>query len=398
METRSLAAMKAALHDNDKGVRLNAAKQLAARPKDAKAVIPDLTQALFDGDGLVRFHACIAIGLVGEGARHAVSYLLRILRDTKEKTQLRRQAGQSLGLIGRVALPGLVDALGVRNKCGRACAIGGLHTALATLKSMPDLLEKANKGLVGLLGSTDCDLQFNAANLLGEIGQAADPFLMRAMEDASEIVRLNAARALLRSEPWHLCNRPIADAVLTRRFDDSMLRNESRAAIKALIVCLKSPLQSIQYNALCFLSEIDVYAKPAIKDIICMLGVKVEKIREKAAYVLGMIGRDARQAGAQLVKVLGDSNAEVRRTAAWALGQIIVKSPAAIDALLKALKDVDWEVQVSATCALGRIGPKPKLVIPFLADAKRKCPFEDKRAIFESVMRGIKNREEKVLS
>src|SRR5262249_49181215 len=104
-----VAALVAALKDNEVFVRAEAASILAERGAKADAAVPALIAALADAIGLVRSEAAKALGKIGPEAKPAVPELIKLLKDPDEG--VRWAAGHGLAGIGpeaKSAVPALL--------------------------------------------------------------------------------------------------------------------------------------------------------------------------------------------------------------------------------------------------------------------------------------------------
>jgi HEAT repeat protein len=81
-EPMARAALIAALHDSDSGVRMAAASAFQFWNTNLDLVVPELTRALSDPDPSVRGNAATSLGDFGSAAKAAVPELLKLLRDT----------------------------------------------------------------------------------------------------------------------------------------------------------------------------------------------------------------------------------------------------------------------------------------------------------------------------
>jgi HEAT repeat protein len=81
-EPMARAALLAALHDSDRGVRMSAASAFQFWSTHLDLVVPQLTRALSDPDPSVRGNAATCLGYFGSAAKAAVPGLLNLLGDT----------------------------------------------------------------------------------------------------------------------------------------------------------------------------------------------------------------------------------------------------------------------------------------------------------------------------
>jgi HEAT repeat protein len=137
----AVAALAAALHDDEPRVRFNAALALFKIGPDggAAAAVGDLSEALDDDVPLVRMDAAMALCRIGPGARAAVPALIQALRRRDNRVlapgmpfgyTIREQAALALGRIGpgaRDAVPDLREALSDEEPNMRGSAAAALR-------------------------------------------------------------------------------------------------------------------------------------------------------------------------------------------------------------------------------------------------------------------------------
>ena len=181
-ESRAIEPLITSLRDSDAGVRRLAAYALAAIA-DRRAV-PALVKALQDREAPARGAAAAALGAIGD--RSAVDALLVSLADGSE--HVRWKSAEALGLIGDArAIEGLAkrlsdDSASVRSTSAQALArIGGDGVTF----------------LIRALGEGDEQLRVVAASALGESAdlRSLEP-LISALDDSSLAVRQSAASSL----------------------------------------------------------------------------------------------------------------------------------------------------------------------------------------------------------
>ena len=162
------------------GVQKNAAEALG-KIGDARAVEP-LIRALGDHDFDVQKYAAWALGRIGDA--RAVEPLIRVLDDF----YVSKNAAEALGRIGVPAVEPLIRALGDSN-------YGVQWNAAEVLGKIGD--DRAVESLIRVLGDKDSDVQKYVAEALGKIGdtRAIEP-LIRVLGDYEHEVRKNAAIAL----------------------------------------------------------------------------------------------------------------------------------------------------------------------------------------------------------
>lgn len=224
------------------------------------------------------------------------------------------------------------------------------------------LLERLVEGL----GDPRGMVRLRFAETLGEIGEAATPFLVRALANhANVVVRRAAAKTLT------IIADPAAIPTLLHSFindEDTVVKGSSAGALartgEAAVPALLDILASTEYAeetkghaawALAFIgSEAADYLYEALNaaslDVRCA--------------VIGALGHVAQEQSDEkscnlLVAALTDSEALIRTEAAAALGQ--VNYPPAVPHLILAIRDPDLDVRKAAINSLGKIGDRSAL-------------------------------------
>ena len=199
-----------------------------------------------------------------------------------------------------------------------------------------------------------------AADTLGDIGDAAVPGLLAALRHADWRTRKFAAYGLGEAEP-HLDRAKVIAALSDRLTDEhadvrdrsawALGEIEDAAAVPALVRALQSDRdRRVRATAAWALGEIEDAS--AVNGLVSVLKDPDVALRKKAAWALGEI--EDSSAIPELIQALGDdADVGVRREAAWALGEI--EDRAAVAALVSALKDAHWQVRKTAAWALGEI-------------------------------------------
>jgi HEAT repeat protein len=209
----------------------------------------------------------------------------------------------------------------------------------------------------------DADVRRSAAQALGNLGEAAKPFVKDILdilkdEKVNPDVRSNAAYAL------------------------GNLGETAKPYIKDILDILKDEKVNpdVRSNAAYVLGNLGETAKPYIKDILDIF--KDEKVnpdvRSNAAYVLGNLGEMAKPYIKDILNIFKDEkvNASVRSGAAYALSNLGQAAQPNIKDILDFLKDekVDSNVRSNAAYALGNLGeaakPNIKDILDFLKDEK----------------------------
>jgi bilin biosynthesis protein len=201
------------------------------------------------------------------------------------------------------------------------------------------------------------------AETLGEIGEAATPFLLEALGDRTNVVLRRAAAKTLTI---------IADPKAVPALLDAFLHDEDtvvnggaagalartgEAAVPALLDILASSEHSESTKghaawALAFMgSEAAAYLYPAMNsdsvDVRCAVVGAISQVAQETSD---------EQACKLLVSALTDASNIIRTEAAASLGQ--VNYPPAIPHLILALRDRDGEVRKSAVSSLGKTGDR----------------------------------------
>lgn len=224
------------------------------------------------------------------------------------------------------------------------------------------LLERLVEGL----GDPRGMVRLRFAETLGEIGEAATPFLVRALANhANVVVRRAAAKTLT------IIADPAAIPTLLHSFindEDTVVKGSSAGALartgEAAVPALLDILASTEYAeetkghaawALAFIgSEAADYLYEALNaaslDVRCA--------------VIGALGHVAQEQSDEkscnlLVAALTDPEALIRTEAAAALGQ--VNYPPAVPHLILAIRDPDLDVRKAAINSLGKIGDRSAL-------------------------------------
>jgi HEAT repeat protein len=259
-----------------------------------------------------------------------------------------------------------------------------------------------------------------AADTLGEIGDAAVPGLIRELQNTDWRVRKFAAYGLGEAEPE--LDRGKAVAALGDRLNDThadvrersawalgeiedagavpalsgALQNdvdrrvrlraawalgeiEDDSAVKALVAVLQDPDPSLRKEAAWALGEFE--SGLAVEGLVRALRDADVIVRKQVAWALGEI-EDAAAVPGLSVALAGDAEVAVRREAAWALGEI--ESRAAVEPLVRALKDPSFQVRKTAAWALGEIEDAGAL------EALRAARYDVNVEVREAVARAIR--------
>jgi HEAT repeat protein len=277
------------------------------------------------------------------------------------------------------SIRGFVDRLyspDARARADAACEIGRRHAEAAA--AIPILLSMLSDDVVVV--GIDCEMNAwtrrhittnpdvqrwsqtspakEAAEALGDIGDAAVPGLLQALGHTDWKTRKHAAYGLGEAEPMNEQGTVIK--ALGERLADphpevrdrsawALGELEDEAAVPALSRALRDADVRVRATSAWALGEIE--DPSAVDGLTIALRDANNGVRRQAAWALGEI-EDA-SAVTALGNALSDADAEVRRQAAWALGEI--EDAGAVGPLTRALKDGDWQVRKNAAWALGEI-------------------------------------------
>jgi HEAT repeat protein len=330
---------------------LSLAAPVAAQPtlpreriSGVTGTIRSLVDRLYSPDPKERAEAACQLGRRREDAASAIPVLLSMLGDD-------------------VVVPAIECEMGswARNLPMTAEARKWMETSPAkeAAEALGDIGNAAVPGLVAALEQSDWKVRKFAAIGLGELDRIDEvasvvTALGNHLADAHPDVRDRSAWALGEIE------HPSAVEPLVRAFHDSDARVRTRiawalgeiehpSAVDALVAALKDSDAAVREKSVWALGEIE--SDLAVEGLVPLLGDADPKVRRQVAWALGEI--ESAAAVPALVQSLTDTEITVRRQAAWALGEI--EHPSAVDALCRALADNDAQVRRTAAWALGEI-------------------------------------------
>ena len=215
--------------------------------------------------------------------------------------------------------------------------------------------------LVEGLGDPRGLVRLRFAETLGEIGEAATPFLMKSLANHDNVVVRRAAAKTLT-----IIGDPIAVPTLLNSFlndPDTVVRSSSagalaktgEASVPALLEILgdDSKSQDVKGHAAWALAFIGSEGADYLYKALDSASLDVR------CAVIGAIGHVAQEQSDEkscnlLVSALTDPEAIIRAEAATALAQ--VNYPPALTHLILALQDVDLDVRKAAVNSLGKMG------------------------------------------
>ena len=369
-------------------------KVMAALVAMGDRAVPALTGALEDEDSFVRTNAASLLGRAGPAAAAAVPALARVLENDRHTVVLYRVAA-ALGNIGEAArgsIPQLIEIL----KDGNWFVY---ETARHGLTSFGELAVPA---LIDLLQDPDPDYHWSAADVLGDIGPAAEaavPALARALEDSDEDVRSAAASALGNIGPAAEAAVPALARALEDPDDDvrsavastlGSIGPAAGAAVPALIGALDDSDVYVRSYAAAALGELGPVAQAAIPALLRVLRDGAPETRGDAAQALGRIGVASEAVVAGLIDALDDPGGWVHYSASDGLR---VLGPEAIPAIIGALSDPDPGIRRLAADSLRAYGPEARAAIPAL-EALLEDPYASVRAMAEWALGEIKEDDE----
>ena len=228
-----------------------------------------------------------------------------------------------------------------------------LKNIISSRDSIPGMKAARDvRGLIHLLEHKDPQVQYEAAEALGNLGdeKAIGPLITALKRDEFSGVRWKAAEAL------------------------SKIGNP---AVEPLIATLQYPDDDVRWKAAIALGEIG--NPDAVEPLIQLLSDDDRFVRSRAAHALSMIG-DA--AVGPLIHALQKGDPGVRWGAAMALGK--TKNPIAVEPLILALADEEAMVRAEAAAALASIGtPALGPLLAFLKGSKGETRIEVMTAIGE---------------
>lgn len=350
-----------ALKDRDGQVPIAAAEELG-RLGDPRAVAP-LVAALHDREEYIREAAAEALGNLGTSA---VGTLIEALRDPD--TTVRGAAIRALGHVGPPALPALADTLREPSRFIREAAAEALghirdeRTVPVLIHALSDwddnVRDKAARALVHV-GKVAVPGLLQALNEL-EAGAVRQRALWALERLGAEPLTETYLRPLGLGK-WKDVSKINADTLqaLTKALEHDDRKERFTAvqtlanigddrAVSGLTIALEDSDRAIRQAAMHALVKI---GPGALQSLIDLLQQGNLHLRRQAASMLGYIG-DAR-ALPFLLEALTDPDPGLRASAAEALGAF--KDPATVEPLLALLRDADAQVRFGAVGALWQI-------------------------------------------
>lgn len=241
----------AALHEPDRGARLEAAQTLGRIGRTAPEAVPALLERLVDREPRVRECAAPSLGEIG--SESSARGLLASLAD--EDLRVRNAAATALARVGSSAVPALVDALRSGGSVSASCqlmeVLGEIGPAAASAASV----------LVDYLAHPTVTLRYAAASALAGMGSDhAAPVLEQALRCGKQCTRRRAAAAL------------------------TALGTETAVEVLAQSLMDRDP--RVREEAACALGNIGPRAKPSLLALADSLSDGDRSVRLRAAEAL----------------------------------------------------------------------------------------------------------------
>jgi outer membrane protein assembly factor BamB/HEAT repeat protein len=185
-----------------------------------------------------------------------------------------------------------------------------------------------------LLANPDASLRQETFEIIRRVGPDAVPLLVETLARDESALRLQAVGILIDFAP------------------------DTVAAQPALVRALQDEDPLVARDAARALGALGTLATPSVPALVRALAQRDEHLRIYAAEALASIGPDAATATPALTKALGDPVAGVRWAAGEALAAMGPLAAPAVPRLIDALKDEFLMVRICAAGALGHIGTK----------------------------------------
>jgi bilin biosynthesis protein len=216
------------------------------------------------------------------------------------------------------------------------------------------------KTLVETLGDPRGIRRLRCAEILGEIGRPATPFLVEALLNHENVVVRRAAAKTITLIEDPAAIEPLMQALLND--DDIVVKGSSVGALARI-------------------------GKPAVPQIISLLESPTvsEDIKGHAAWALAFVGAEARE---ELVWAMGSALPDVRLAVVGAISKVVQEYPedeVATALLVQALQDDHNDVRVEAMTALGNLRYQPAM--PKLLALLQSDAWETRKAAVLALMK-----------
>lgn len=362
----AVAALTAALKDDQPVTRREVLVALARIGPDASAAVPAIIPLLDDKDKAVAHAAAFALGRMGPAAAGAAA-ALRKGQEPSEEELMRTVSTWALAHVEpdnkelrADAIKRLTSALQAENPRVQSAAL----KALVELEPDPAKLVPV---LSGVLCQGEKQLVDEAFAAVAAMGDAATPALIEALKSPEACLRATALLAQL--GPKASVAAPALAAALgdpnpeVRRealFALASMGPEAAPALAAITTALDDPEMHVRAIAAYALGSIGEGAKGAIPKLRTELQSSDPVVRVAAAWALVHISSDVNQVASELLPVLTEGLKNnviaVRRGSAEALGHLGKGARGAEGALKVAARDEDETVRKAALAALEQLG------------------------------------------
>lgn len=303
-----LSATVASLRSPQESVRIEAIDTLGRLRVNDGEVILALAALLEDNSALVRAHAVYALSEIGEPARAAIPKIAKLAGDP--------------------------DAT-VRR---------GVVRAARRIRPGPEVSVPL---LLKMMGDADQAVRVRAVDALTDLGEAAVPQLVLALEN--DDIRYWVILALGQIAPD---SNEVVSALVNVAADERARPEVRREAILAL-------------------GEMGTVAAPAVAALTAALGDA--QLSGAAAYALGGLGPIAKPAEAELEALSAGEDAFLRTVSAWALARIAPEDTEQVQKsvrlLTQGLKSPDERVRQAAARAIADLKSSAEVIMPALDEA-----------------------------
>jgi HEAT repeat protein len=276
--------------------RVGAAGALGRLGSRAKAAVGALRVALDDEDRDVRIQAARALWQIERQAD--TKLLLTVFQDEEPVYGVPFPIWEDLGRKAQAAVPSLLQALqspDERIRLSAAIALGHMGQSIVAKEAVWALTARLKDGSTSVRRAAACTL-----GKMGPKAGEAVPALSEALQDVDTVTRVAAASSLGDIGP------------------------AARTAVPHLGRAVKEGETGIRGAAAYALGRMGPAAKAAVPDLIEALKDKNQHMRTSAAQALGRIGPAASPAVPELIAALHDEWFQARDSAAYALGEIVL--------------------------------------------------------------------------
>ncbi len=195
------------------------------------------------------------------------------------------------------------------------------------------------------------------------MGDAAQPLLLRSLDDSRSRILEGVAASLLRIDPKASLREVTSrlengSAEVRVSMATALIRAnvEPHRAVAALSATLGHEDERVRNFSIKAFGEFGPQSHEAVPALAAKMRDDADPgMRWRCAYALARIGPGARLAVAPLVEALKDTDSRVREGAAFALGAVGEASPETAGALKIAMRDKDAKVRMRAIKALRRL-------------------------------------------